>query len=62
MTVSKSIRLNKFISDSGFCSRREADRFIEQGKVFVNKQRAQIGDFIEPKDKVYVNGHFIAHT
>ncbi len=62
MTVSKSIRLNKFISDSGFCSRREADRFIEQGKVFVNKQRATVGDFVQPKDKVYVNGHFIAHT
>ncbi len=62
MTVSKSIRLNKFISDSGFCSRREADRFIEQGKVFVNKQRAQVGDFVQPKDKVYVNGHFIEHT
>lgn len=62
MTLSKSIRLNKFISDSGFCSRREADRFIEQGKVFVNKQRAKVGDFVQPKDKVYVNGHFIEHT
>ena len=62
MTLSKSIRLNKFISDSGFCSRREADRFIEQGKVFVNKQRATVGDFVQPKDKVYVNGHFIEHT
>lgn len=62
MRLSKPIRLNKFISDSGFCSRREADRFIEQGKVFVNKQRAQVGDFVQPKDKVYVNGHLIEHT
>ncbi|MFL0796416.1 MAG: hypothetical protein K6L73_02870 [Cellvibrionaceae bacterium] len=29
-----STRLNKYISDSGICSRREADRFIEQGNVF----------------------------
>ena len=29
------MRLNKFISESGLCSRREADRYIEQGKVFI---------------------------
>lgn len=51
------IRLNKFISESGLCSRREADRFIEQGHVFVNGKRAVIGTQVMPGDRVRVNGH-----
>lgn len=50
------IRLNKFISESGLCSRREADRYIEQGHVFINGRRAVIGDQIKPGDRVRVNG------
>lgn len=53
------IRLNKFISDSGYCSRREADKYIEQGNVFVNGTRAKIGTQVGPRDKVMVNGHLI---
>ncbi len=52
-------RLNKFISESGICSRREADRYIEQGHVFINGKRAQIGDQVSPRDKVMVNGILI---
>lgn len=52
-------RLNKFISESGYCSRREADRYIEQGQVLINGQRAKIGQQVSPRDKVMVNGHFI---
>ncbi|WP_400191480.1 23S rRNA pseudouridine(2604) synthase RluF [Hymenobacter sp. B81] len=52
-------RLNKYISESGVCSRREADRFIEQGVVFINGRRASIGDQVEPHDKVVVNGNHI---
>ena len=52
-----AIRLNKFISESGLCSRREADRFIEQGNVFINGKRAVIGDQVNIGDKVRVNGH-----
>jgi 23S rRNA pseudouridine2604 synthase len=51
-----SIRLNKFISESGLCSRREADRFIEQGNVFINGRRAHIGDQVRVGDSVRVNG------
>jgi len=50
------IRLNKFISDKGICSRREADRLIESGVVFVNGKRAKIGDQLKHGDKVMVNG------
>lgn len=49
-------RLNKFISESGLCSRREADRFIENGVVFINKRRANIGDQVKVGDIVRVNG------
>ncbi|RSK29602.1 23S rRNA pseudouridine(2604) synthase RluF [Hymenobacter metallilatus] len=52
-------RLNKYISESGVCSRREADRHIEQGNVFVNGKRASIGDQVTSKDRVVVNGNLI---
>jgi 23S rRNA pseudouridine2604 synthase len=54
-----NIRLNKFISDSGVCSRREADKYIEQGHVFVNGKRAIIGVLVSSKDKVMLNGNLI---
>ncbi|KAA9339298.1 23S rRNA pseudouridine(2604) synthase RluF [Hymenobacter busanensis] len=54
-----STRLNKYISESGICSRREADRFIEQGVVFINGKRAHIGDQVTSKDRVVVNGNRI---
>ncbi|MCP5014056.1 MAG: 23S rRNA pseudouridine(2604) synthase RluF [Ketobacter sp.] len=59
MPVDSSTRLNKFISDSGMCSRRDADRYIEQGNVFVNGKRAKVGDRVFPKDQVKVNGQLI---
>lgn len=52
-------RLNKYISDSGYCSRREADRFIESGNVTVDGKRAVIGARIFPGQKVRVNGNLI---
>lgn len=55
----ESIRLNKFISESGYCSRREADKYIEQGSVFINGIRAKVGTQVGPKDSVVVNGHTV---
>ncbi|MEH6607556.1 MAG: 23S rRNA pseudouridine(2604) synthase RluF, partial [Pseudomonadales bacterium] len=49
----------KYISESGICSRREADRFIEQGNVYINGKRAGIGDKVSPGDHVKVNGQLI---
>ncbi|MFV0331238.1 MAG: 23S rRNA pseudouridine(2604) synthase RluF [Dysgonomonas sp.] len=54
-------RLNKYISSSGFCSRRDADRFIEEGKVFVNGRRAVVGMRVLPGQKVKVNGELIVN-
>lgn len=53
------MRLNKFISESGLCSRREADRFIERGLVLINKRKAVIGDQVKVGDKVCVNGQHL---
>ncbi len=50
-------RLNKFISDTGICSRREADKLIEQGKVTVNGTIAGLGVRVGNEDVVLVNGH-----
>ena len=54
-----STRLNKYISDSGLCSRRDADRYIEQGNVYINGKRAQVGAQVGAKDSVKVNGQLI---
>jgi 23S rRNA pseudouridine2604 synthase len=51
------MRINKFISESGLCSRREADRFIERGVVFINERKANIGDLVKVGDRVRVNGN-----
>ncbi len=50
------IRLNKYISDSGYCSRREADRFIERGVVRINGRVAEVGARVNRGDEVKVNG------
>ncbi|WP_100639951.1 23S rRNA pseudouridine(2604) synthase RluF [Marinobacter salexigens] len=59
MTNVHSTRLNKYISESGMCSRREADRYIDQGKVIINGKRASVGDQVLPGDTVRVNGQVI---
>lgn len=59
MLNSTSTRLNKYISESGICSRRDADRFIEQGNVYINGKRAAVGDQVSPGDSVKVNGQLI---
>ncbi len=57
-----SIRLNKAISDSGFCSRRQADGFIEKGKVTINGKPATLGDRVMPNDEIRVNGKLITEN
>ncbi|MDN5351104.1 MAG: rRNA pseudouridine2604 synthase [Clostridiales bacterium] len=50
------MRINKYLSEMGVCSRREADRLIESGEVTVNGVTASLGDQVEPKDVVAVSG------
>lgn len=56
MTEPTLTRLNKFISDTGFCSRREADAYIAAGEVTVNGQLAQMGLKVSEQDTVLVKG------
>lgn len=52
-------RINKFLSESGFCSRREADKLIEQGRVTINGIVPEMGTKITSKDQVRVDGVLI---
>jgi 23S rRNA pseudouridine2604 synthase len=53
-------RLNKFISDAGFCSRREADQLIAQERVTVNGKLPEPGAKVSAKDKVRIDGELLA--
>lgn len=55
----ESKRLNKAISETGFCSRREADRFIDAGQVKVNGETAGLGVKVTAADTIEVNGQTI---
>jgi 23S rRNA pseudouridine2604 synthase len=50
------MRVNKYISESGLCSRREADKFIERGLVTINGKKVGLGAEVGPRDVVKVNG------
>lgn len=56
MSNDASISLNKFISATGRCSRREADRLIEAGRVTINGKVAQKGNRVLPQDRVKIDG------
>lgn len=47
-------RLNKYMAQAGLCSRREAERYIEAGQVYINGQKAQMGQQVYPGDKVTI--------
>lgn len=51
------VRLNKAISDTGFCSRREADKLIEEGRVTINGRKGVLGDKVSASDMILVNGN-----
>ena len=53
------VRLNKYISESGHCSRREADKFVANGNVTINGKTAKITDKVKSKDIVKINGILI---
>lgn len=52
-------RINKYLSEIGYCSRREADKLIEAGRVLVNGKKAEMGVKISSQDKVTVNGEML---
>lgn len=55
------VRLNKYLSDAGFCSRREADRMVEQGRIMVDGVRAVQGMRVLPSQRIVVDGRVVGY-
>ena len=50
------VRINKFLGSAGYCSGREADRLVGEGRVFIDGNMADMGSRVMPGQKVYVDG------
>lgn len=55
-------RINKYLSEAGYCSRREADKLIDQGRITINGEVPEMGTKVAPGDVVCVNGKPISNT
>jgi len=53
------IRINKYLSSAGICSKRQADRWIAAGQVTVNGNPAFLGQLVSSADQILVNGHLV---
>ncbi|RZV66480.1 MAG: 23S rRNA pseudouridine(2604) synthase RluF [Flavobacteriaceae bacterium] len=62
MTEVKLTRLNKYLSEAGYCSRREADRLIDAGRVTINGKVPEMGTKVAPGEIVAVDGQVIKNT
>ncbi len=56
------VRINKYLSEAGVCSRREADRLIENGEVTINGSPAECGSKVMPHDIVEFKGKTVSHN
>lgn len=59
--MAEKIRINKYLSAAGVCSRREADRLVEAGKVTVNGQTAETGMTVSDEDDIRIDGKTVKH-
>ena len=59
MEENTSIRVNKYLSEAGFCSRRKADDLIDSGQVLINNNPIEKGTKVLPGDRVTVNGQLV---
>ena len=55
-------RINKYLSETGYCSRRAADKLIENGAVTINGVIPEVGTKVKPDDQVRVNGQLISES
>ena len=53
------IRINKYLSETGFCSRREADKLIDEGRVTVNGKVPEMGTKVTIDDEIRVDGKLV---
>lgn len=61
-SMAEGTRLNKYMAQAGLCSRREADRYIEAGQVYINGQKAKMGQQVMPGDKVTIGSKQLHHA
>jgi len=59
MEENKLTRINKFLSEIGYCSRRAADKFIDQGRVKINGEIPLMGTKVSDEDEISVNGKVV---
>ena len=59
MAQTEAVRINKFLSEMGYCSRREADKLIAAGRVQVNGKKIEMGTKVSPSDRIEVDGTLI---
>jgi 23S rRNA pseudouridine2604 synthase len=62
MEEKSSTRINKFLSETGYCSRREADKLIAEGRIKINGEVAQLGSKIFSGDVVHVDGKLLTKS
>lgn len=55
----EKIRINKYLSEVGFCSRREADRLLEEGRITINGRVPELGTKVSDEDEIFVDGKTI---
>ncbi|WP_460218327.1 pseudouridine synthase [Psychroserpens sp. MEBiC05023] len=55
-------RINKYLSEAGFCSRREADKLIDAGRVTINGVIPEMGTKVAPDDEIHVDGELVKNT
>ncbi|WP_117884370.1 23S rRNA pseudouridine(2604) synthase RluF [Aureibaculum luteum] len=60
MSENTGTRINKYLSEVGYCSRRAADKLINEGRVTINGNVPELGTKIKPEDEVRVNGKLIS--
>ncbi|WP_312825588.1 23S rRNA pseudouridine(2604) synthase RluF [Epilithonimonas sp.] len=58
----EKIRINKYLSEVGFCSRREADRLLEEGRITINGKVPELGTKVSDEDEIFVDGKTIKKT
>lgn len=62
MSNEKLVRINKYLTEAGVCSRRMADKWLEQGRITLNGKIPLVGEKVKPGDLVRVDGDIISNT
>lgn len=62
MRILEKIRINKYLSEVGYCSRRAADKLLEEGRITINGKTPELGTKVSEEDEIFVDGKSIKKT